>query len=69
MVDGVVRDVRFDVSPGGVQYGPGDVGDLPAVIEFDPATLVLTGYGRMNAGTVRGDTDLAGRFRSLFFAI
>ena len=33
------------------------------------ATLVLTGYARMNGGTVRGDTELAGRFRSLFFAI
>jgi uncharacterized protein (TIGR03083 family) len=62
-------DVRFDVSPDGVQYGPGDVSDLPAILEFDPATLVLTGYARMNGGTVWGDRDLAGRFRSLFFPI
>ncbi len=62
-------DVRFDVSADGVQYAPADVGDLPAVLEFDPATLVLTGYARMNGGTVWGDQDLAGRFRSLFFPI
>ena len=62
-------DVRFDVSPEGVQYAEGDVGDCPAVIEFDPATLVLTGYARMNGGTVRGDRELAGRFRALFFPI
>lgn len=41
----------------------------PAVIEFDPGTLVLTGYARMNGGTVRGDRALAGRFRALFFPI
>ncbi len=62
-------DVRFDVSSEGVQYAPGDVSDLPAILEFDPATLVLTGYARMNGGTVWGDRELAGRFRSLFFPI
>ena len=62
-------EVRFDVSGEGVQYAPGAVGDLPTVLEFDPATLVLTGYARMNGGTVWGDQDLAGRFRSLFFPI
>jgi hypothetical protein len=62
-------DVRFDVTPEGVQYAEGDVGDCPAVIEFDPATLVLTGYARMNGGTVRGDRAVAGRFRALFFPI
>lgn len=62
-------DTRFDVSPDGVQFAPGDVSDCAAVLEFDPATLVLTGYARMNAGTVRGDQELGGRFRSLFFAI
>lgn len=62
-------DVRFDVSPDGVQYAAGDVSDCPAVLEFDPGTLVLTGYARMNGGTVRGDRELAGRFRSLFFPI
>ena len=34
--------------------------ELPAILEFDPATLVLTGYARMNGGTVWGDRELAG---------
>lgn len=62
-------DTRMDVSPEGVQFAPGDVEDCPVTIEFDPATLVLTGYGRMNGGTVRGDAQLASDFRALFFAI
>ncbi len=39
------------------------------MLEFDPATLVLTRYARLNGGTVRGDQELAGRFRDLFFPI
>jgi len=30
---------------------------------------VLTAYGRINAGTVRGDQQLASSFRSLFVSI
>lgn len=62
-------DTRIDVSSDGVQFEPGDIEDCDAILEFDPATLVLTGYARMNAGTVRGDRELAGNFRSLFFPI
>jgi uncharacterized protein (TIGR03083 family) len=62
-------DVRGDVSADGVQFAPGHIEDCPAVLEFDPATLVLTGYARMNGGTARGDQELAGKFRSLFFPI
>jgi uncharacterized protein (TIGR03083 family) len=62
-------DMRLDVSADGVQFAPGEIDDCPAVLEFDPATLVLTGYGRINGGTVRGDQQLASQFRSLFFAI
>ena len=62
-------DVRVDISGEGMQYAPGNIDDCPAVIEVDPATFVLTGYARMNGGTVRGDRALAGRFRSLFFPI
>jgi uncharacterized protein (TIGR03083 family) len=62
-------DVRADVSADGVQFAPGDVDDCQAVLEFDPATLVLTGYARMNGGTVRGDQETASRFRGLFFPI
>jgi hypothetical protein len=62
-------DMRADVSADGVQFTPGDVEGCAAILEFDPATLVLTGYGRINGGTVRGDPQVAGNFRSLFFSI
>jgi hypothetical protein len=62
-------DTRAQVSSDGVQFEPGSIDDCDATIELDPASLVLTGYARMNAGTVRGDRDLASTFRSLFFAI
>jgi uncharacterized protein (TIGR03083 family) len=62
-------DMRADVSEEGVQFAPGDIDDCQAVLEFDPATLVLTGYARMNGGTVRGDQETASRFRGLFFPI
>jgi uncharacterized protein (TIGR03083 family) len=62
-------EVRVDVSSDGLQFAPGDIDGLPAVLEFDPATLVLTGYARMNGGTFRGDPAVAGHFRSLIFPI
>jgi uncharacterized protein (TIGR03083 family) len=62
-------DMRLDVSSDGVQFAPGPIDDCGAIIEFDPATLVLTGYGRVNGGTVRGDRQVASNFRSLFFPI
>ncbi len=62
-------DTRFDVSDKGVQFAPGDLDECQAILEFDPGTLVLTAYGRINAGTVRGDQHLAGSFRSLFVSI
>jgi hypothetical protein len=45
------------------------VDDLPAVIDFDAGSLVLTTFGRSNSGTVRGDADLADRFLNLFYQI
>ncbi len=62
-------DTRLDVSNEGVQFAPASIDDCPAILEFDPATLMLTAYGRINGGTVRGDRRLAGDFRSLIFAI
>jgi hypothetical protein len=47
----------------------GDVQGLPVTFEFDPASLVLTTFGRVNAGTYRGDAALADRFLNLFFRI
>lgn len=57
------------VGPDGVAITAGDVSGLPAVIEFDPASFVLTSYGRTNAGTVRGDTAMGHRFLTCFFRI
>lgn len=60
---------RMNVSKEGLAFEPGPVDDLPAVIDFDPATLVLTSYGRIRGGTTRGDAEVADRFRNLFFEI
>lgn len=60
---------RVTVSGEGVAVEPGDTDDLPAVIEFDPATLVLTAYGRFNGGTVRGSRAVAEQFLNSFFRI
>jgi uncharacterized protein (TIGR03083 family) len=62
-------DTRFDVSEKGLRFEPGNVDECPTILEFDPATLVLTAYGRVNAGTVRGDRQIASSFRSLFVSI
>jgi uncharacterized protein (TIGR03083 family) len=60
---------RVNVSSEGYNYEPGDVDDLPAVFEFDSASLVLTAFGRARAGTAYGDLSTANRYRSLFFSI
>jgi uncharacterized protein (TIGR03083 family) len=62
-------ETRISVTPGGLALEPGDVSDLPLVLEFDPASFVLTAMGRANAGTARGDSELAARFGNLFFRI
>jgi uncharacterized protein (TIGR03083 family) len=62
-------DTRIDVGPDGLTTTPGSVEDLPAWIEFDPASFVLTAYGRINAGTIHGDRALAQRFLAGFFRI
>jgi uncharacterized protein (TIGR03083 family) len=62
-------DTRMSISPDGCTMETDDATDLPCVLEFDPASLVLTAYGRTNAGTVRGDAALAERFTNVFFRI
>jgi hypothetical protein len=62
-------DSRISVSPDGMAVEQGDASNLSTVIEFDPGSFVLTAFGRFNGGTVRGDTQLADRFLSLFFRI
>ena len=62
-------ETRASVTPEGIALEPGDVSDLPLVLEFDPAGFVLTAMGRINGGTARGDASLAERFCNLFFRI
>lgn len=60
---------RVQAGPGGITYEQGPVDGLPAVLEFDPGSFVLTAFGRCNAGTIRGDFAVADRYLNLFFRI
>jgi uncharacterized protein (TIGR03083 family) len=60
---------RVKVTGEGMTYEEGDVDDLPTVIEFDPAGMVLTAFGRVNGGTAYGDLEGARQFGGLFFRI
>lgn len=60
---------RISVLPDGVTVSPGDVSDLDTVIEFDPASFVLTAFGRINAGSAHGDVALADRFLNAIFRV
>jgi uncharacterized protein (TIGR03083 family) len=60
-------ETRASVSADGITLEPGALDDVPTILEFDPASFVLTAMGRINGGTVRGDAALADRFTNLFF--
>jgi uncharacterized protein (TIGR03083 family) len=60
---------RVNAGPAGITYEQGPVEGLPAVLEFDPGSFVLTAFGRCNAGTIRGDFAVADRYLNLFFRI
>ena len=62
-------DTKIAVGPEGLTTSPESVDSLPALIEFDPASFVLTSYGRINAGTIHGDRELAHRFLASFYRI
>lgn len=62
-------DFRISVGPYGLNHGRGDIEDAAAILEFDPAGLVLTAFGRANCATYRGDGAAADRFLNLFFPI
>jgi uncharacterized protein (TIGR03083 family) len=64
--DGVTR---IKVTKEGMAYEPGSEDGAQCVIDFDPASLVLTAFGRYRSGTPYGDQDAARRFASLFFRI
>ena len=55
--------------PEGLTTSADSIADVPTVIDFDPASFVLTAYGRMNAGTVHGDRELGHEFLDGFFRI
>jgi len=63
------QDYLVNITVDGLSYAQEDVSGLPAVIEFDPGTLVLTAFGRVNAGTIRGDRAVADQFLNSFFRI
>ena len=62
-------DYVVSVTDQGLTYEAGDIDSLAARIEFDAGSLVLTAFGRANAGTVRGDLATAERYLNLFFRI
>ena len=62
-------DTLIAVGPDGLTCSADSVEGLPVLIEYDPASFVLTAYGRMNAGTIHGDRELAHRFLAGFFRI
>jgi hypothetical protein len=60
---------RVKVTPEGMTYEPGSEEGTQLVVDFDPASLVLTAFGRARSGTPYGDLDAARRFAGLFFRI
>jgi hypothetical protein len=60
---------RVTAGPSGLSYAEGDVSSLPAVLEFDPGSFVLTAFGRSNSGTIRGDVAHGERYLNSFFRI
>jgi uncharacterized protein (TIGR03083 family) len=60
---------RVSAGPAGLTYAAGDVDGLPAVLDFDPGSFVLTAFGRSNAGTITGDVAVADRYLNMFFRI
>jgi len=62
-------DCLVSIGPDGLSYAQEDVSGLPAVLEFDAGSLVLTAFGRVNAGTIRGDRAVADQFLNSFFRI
>jgi hypothetical protein len=62
-------DYLVSITNEGLSYAQEDVSGMPAVIEFDPGSLVMTAFGRMNAGTIRGDRAVADQFLNSFFRI
>ena len=54
--------------PDGLTLEPG-ADDVPLLLEFDPASFVLTAYGRFNGRDVPRRPLASDRFLNLFFRI
>jgi uncharacterized protein (TIGR03083 family) len=62
-------ETRVSVTADGIAFEQGSIDDLSETITFDPASFVLTAYGRTNAGTYRGQHEILDNFCNLFFRI
>lgn len=62
-------DTRASVTSNGLEFTSGSCENIEDIVEFDPASLVLTANGRINAGTYRGNREVLDRFRNLFFSV
>ena len=62
-------DSVASVTADGLAFAQDSIDHLSDSIEFDPASFVLTAYGRINGGTYRGDRKALERFCNLFFRI
>jgi uncharacterized protein (TIGR03083 family) len=60
---------RVKLGSEGMTYEAAKIDDAPATLEFDPASMVLTAFGRTHAGTAYGDIAQANRFSGCFFPI
>jgi hypothetical protein len=60
---------RIKVTKDGMVFEPGNEEGAQVLLDFDPASLVLTAFGRARSGTPYGDQDAARRFAGLFFRI
>jgi uncharacterized protein (TIGR03083 family) len=62
-------DYVLHITPEGLSYEQGDVSEVDTVMDFDAGSFVLTTFGRVNGGTIRGDRTRADDYLNLFFRI
>ncbi len=59
-----VKDGKFEAKPESDSFAGCD-----AIFEFDPSDFVLTAFQRFPGGAARGDYEVIGKARNLFFTI
>ncbi len=59
-----VHDCKFEAKP-----VTGDFDGLDAIFTYDPSDFVLTAFQRFPGGAARGDYEVIGKARNLFFRI